>query len=173
MHLGQDILGKTHCTSGLAFNISFWNIWMELPPFCFFHGGWGAHCAPFSSWTNRWSIWSTYSFSLRVFTLFLFYLFSLSLLLHRLCSACWSLSRQNLTFKGTWWKLNHLSELVLYLFFLCTDLFLTACLFRSAVCGILISVATKLITCTFPVYPMPWLKPIKAKCLQHYEKCAF
>lgn len=45
-------------------------------------------------------------------------------LIHRFCSACWSPFIQNLTFKGTWWKLNPLRELVLYFLFsaLCCEL---------------------------------------------------
>ena len=55
-----------------------------------------------------WTLWATYPLSLPVFIPFLFLSPG-----HRLCSACWYLSRQNLTFKGTWWKLSRLSELVL------------------------------------------------------------
>lgn len=97
----------------------------------FFVGRW-VNCPMFSLWTNRWSVWSTHFFSLHIFNLSLFYFFFfLFLPIHRLCSACWSLFRQNLTFKGTWWKLNHLSELVLYLFFFLHRVALTSCLFTQ------------------------------------------
>lgn len=125
----------------------------------------GLPCAAFSLWTNRWFLWVKSSFSVPVFTLFLFY-FSLSLsfflLIHRLCSACWSLFRQNLTFKGTWWKLNRLSELVLYLFF---SSHLAPLPFHSAVCVVLICVSLSLF--------LPWFHPFGAKRLQHSQTCAF
>lgn len=40
-----------------------------------------------------------------------------SFFVYRLCSVCWPHSIQNLTFKGTWWNLNPLRELVHYSFF--------------------------------------------------------
>lgn len=98
---------------------------------------------------------------------FSIFFFSLFLLIHRLCSTCWPLFRQNLTFKGTWWKLNHLSELVLYLFFSALSLtsphaFSLSCVWHSNWHQ----------PVPDPVYPEPGFKPLRAKCLQHSQTCA-
>lgn len=128
-----------------------------------FFWGRGLHCAVHLHCEQIDDSFGSSLLFLFLFSLFFFSIFfslSFFLLIHRLCSACWSLFRQNLTFKGTWWKLNRLSELVPFLLVAPRP----RCL-HSATCGVLICVSLSLF--------LPWFHPLGAKRLKHPQTCAF
>lgn len=142
----------------------------------FFVGRW-VNCPMFSLWTNRWSVWSTHFFSLHIFNLSLFYFFFFFLSFSPDTQAlqCMLISLQaELDIQRYLMKIES-SQRVSTLPFLFSASSRTHLLpFYSAMCGILIGVSRQTEHLYFsPVCPETWFKPLKAKCLQWTETCAF
>lgn len=126
-----------------------------------FFWGRGLHCAAFSLWTNRWFFWVK-SFSVPVFTLFLFYFFlSLSFSPDTQALQCMLVSLQaELDIQRYLMKIESSQRVSTF----SSRRTSPRCL-HSAACGVLICVSLSLF--------LPWFHPLGAKCLQHSQTCAF